>query len=510
MTRVVAASRPPTPSLSLALDERDRSSLWTVAVAGIALLLYALSPFRDRFPATLAGIACFASVTAFVPGAMIRRTKPVSPLNWFLLLFFLSLVVNPLLLCFAGPYQNTLPQLPPDSAINVAELIGVIAFLGFASGCEIHRRRTLASTRAPLATRKLAPPRPKRVALIFALLGLAGLALAFHSPSALRSYFTQASGHVGLQQQTGGGVSKVASLVLRSFLQYAIVIPWCVWLDRARPSRWRLWGSIILVGALVAVAEATFSYNRGSIAAPLVALLAVLGSRRIRLRLPVLVAIGLVAFSILAVARTYRNSSYTIAQAVTNSHARSYLIAHTNLSREVQIYANAPQYLGYFLDREDYGARPTYGLTVLSSVLSPVPRLGTPFRATSGPTLFNRQIYGPGSKEKDQIVPFQGELFLDFAYPGVFVGYVLLGMLAMSLERGFQRGQEALRAFTWQYASIWLGFLVVGSAAVASQQMIYFFWPVIVLWLLAVWRRRQNDEVIAEQPTVALPATTDD
>ena len=283
--------------------------------------------------------------------------------------------------------------------------------------------------------------------LIFALLGLVGLALAFHSPGALRSYFSHASGHVGLQQQTGGGISKVASLVLRSFLQYAIVIPWCVWLDRARPSGWRLWGSIILVGVLVAVAEATFSYNRGSIAAPLVALLAVLGARRLRLRLPVLLVIGLVAFSVLAVARTYRNSSYTIAQAVSNSKARSSLIAHTNLSREVQIYANAPQYLGYFLDREDYGAHPTYGLTVLSSILSPVSRLGTPFRTTSGPTLFNRQIYGPGSKQKDQIVPFQGELFLDFAYPGVFVGYLLLGMLAISLERGFQRGGEALRAY---------------------------------------------------------------
>ena len=484
------------PRWALPPDERNRTALWTLFIAGIALLLYAVSPLRDRFPATVAGIVCFAAVTACVPGAAIRRAEPVCPLNWFLLLFFLSLVGNPLLLCFSGPYVNTLPQLPEDLAINVAELIGVIAFLGFAAGCEINRRRgSSSSEQAPLEAVKLSPRHPLRLAAIYALLGVVGAALVFHSPGAVASYFSRASGHVGLQQQLGSGVSKVASLVLRAFLQYAIVIPWCVWLDRTNPRGWRLWGSAVVAGALVAVAEATYSYNRGSIVAPLIALLAVLGARRVRLRLPVLLAVALVAFFALAVARTYRNSPYTIGQAISNSSARSSLIAHTNLGREVQIYANAPQYLGYFLDREDYGAHPTYGRTVLSSVMSPVPRLGTPFRKTSGPTLFNEQIYGPGSPQKDQIVPFAGELFLDFTYPGVFVGYLLLGMLAASLQRRFDRAEEALTAFVWQYACIWIGFLVIGSAEVTSQQLIYFFWPAVGLWLLARWRRRQDDAV---------------
>lgn len=482
------------PRPALPLDERNRTALWTLFSAGIALLLYAVSPLRDRFPATVAGIVCFAAVTACVPGAAIRRAEPVCPLNWFLLLFFLSLIGSPLLLCFSGPYVNTLPQLPEDLAINIAELIRVIAFLGFAAGCEIYWRRS-SSERAQLEAVKLNPRHSLRVSAIYALLGVVGLALVFRSPGALVSYFSRASGHVGLQQQLGSGAPKVASLVLRAFLQYAIVIPWCIWLDRTNPRRWRLWGSALVVGALVAVAEATYSYNRGSIVAPLIALLAVLGARRVRLRLPVLLAIAVVVFFAVAVARTYRNSPYTIGQAISNSSARSSLIAQTNLGREVQIYANAPQYLGYFLDRENYGAHPTYGRTVLSSVMSPVPRLGTPFRKTSGPTLFNEQIYGSGSSQKDQIVPFAGELFLDFTYPGVFVGYLLLGMLAASLQRRFDCAEEALTAFVWQYASIWIGFLVIGSAEVTSQQLLYFFWPAVGLLLLARWRRRQDDTV---------------
>jgi hypothetical protein len=493
----LSPSAPAGSSLATPLDSTAR---WIVAVTTGALALYAISPFRDRFPATIAGTLAFAAVTLTVPATAIRRTRPVCPLNWFLLLFFLSIVCNPLLICFAGPYINTLPQLPADVAINVAELISVIAFLGFACGAELTRRRS--PHRARPASR-LTTTTPTRVAAVYAVLGVVGVALAFHSPHALASYFRQASGHVGLQQQEAVGVVTVASLVLRSFLQYAVVIPWAVWLDRRRPSGWRLWSVTLLTAAFVALSEATFSYNRGSIAAPLVAMTAALGARHVGFRISVLVALALVGFSVLAIARTYRNSPFTLSQALTSATARSYLLTHTSADRELQIYANAPQYLGYFLDREDYGAHPTYGRTILSSVLSPLPRLGIPFRNTSGPAVFNRQIYGSDSATRDQLVPFAAELFLDFTYPGVFVGFLLVGMLAMKLQRLFGRSDGTLRAFVVQYASIWSSFVLIGSVAVTSQQLMYFFWPALILIVLAYGGERLRVDAVSRSHDIS-------
>jgi hypothetical protein len=113
----------------------------------------------------------------------------------------------------------------------------------------------------------------------------------------------------------------------------------------------------------------------------------------------------------------------------------------------------------------------------------PVPTLGAPFRRNSGVVLFNRLIYGD-QPVGDQIVPFQGELFLDFAYFGVVAGFGLFGLVLARVQSAFVAAADAFAAFAWQYAATWLGFLVIGSLAVVSQIAIYFSWPLLVFaWL---------------------------
>jgi hypothetical protein len=198
----------------------------------------------------------------------------------------------------------------------------------------------------------------------------------------------------------------------------------------------------------------------------------------------VMVLAAVLALGALTVARAYRASDYTITQAITDSKARSAVFSNASVSHEVEIYTSAPQYLGFLLDGTGYGAHPHYGRTLFSSAIFPVPRLGRPFRDTSGVEIFNRQIYGPRTHQADQVTPFEGELFLDFTLPGVLIGYALIGLAIAKLQRAFERARDAFESYAWQYVAIWVGFLAVGSLAVFTQIALYFFWPLLAYALL--------------------------
>jgi len=77
----------------------------------------------------------------------------------------------------------------------------------------------------------------------------------------------------------------------------------------------------------------------------------------------------------------------------------------------------------------------------------------------------------------DQIVPFKGELYWNFWYPGVFVGFVALGVVVWFAEQAYRRSTASLNAYVFGFSGVWLGFLVVGSIAVLSQIAFYFMWP---------------------------------
>jgi hypothetical protein len=398
------------------------------------------------------------------------------------------LVINPLLLSYSGPFINTLPVLPGDDAINASILVSVVAWGAFVAGSEIGLRRKPATTTPRYVRALLERRRPQvtqsRMVAAFAVIGIVGLALAYHNPGALLDYFKTASGHVGVENNAGNsGPARSASVVLRPFLAFALIIPWCGWIDRRRPDQRLVWRTLTIM-ALVLLTSATYSYNRATAVAPLVAMMAVYVWRVVRPRFWVLTLVILLAVGLVTAARAYRNTHVSISQVLTSSHARQTVLDKVNLGREVQIYTSAPQFLAYLLDGTGWGDNPHYGKTLISSAMFPVPRVGGPFRSTSGPVIFNHLIYGKQATTTDQNAPFQGELFLDFTLPGVIAGYISLGLVVRSLQRWFRTSRSAFDAFAWQYGAIWVSFLVIGSLAVFSQMAIYFFWPVVLYSLL--------------------------
>jgi hypothetical protein len=448
-----------------------------------------VAPHSARFPAALVGVLTFSAVLILFPAARPLRQPVLCPLNWTLLVFCVHLVVVPLLLCLFGPFPNTLPLLPADHDTNLALLISVSSFVAFAAGCELYSGRRAARSRKPRLEREWrASP---LVVLLFAGIGVVGFLLSFGSFASLVSYFENPQNYAGSTKGTNvllnrGSLVYTAGLMLKPFLGMACVIAWCAWIERSnRHHTVSLVFVTLLTGAAIAIS--TFSYNRGSFVAPLVSLAAVYGARVRRIRLPSIIVTGLVAVALLSVFQSYRSfvSGYpahdvSLQQAIGDAGIRQQILQEADVNEVLQVYGGGPQYLAFLLKQTDYAADLHYGRTTLSSVLYPAPAVGKPFRASSGVEIYNELLYGRVG-QIDQVVPFRGELFLDFHLPGVIIGFVLLGVAVLFLQERFREAPTALQSFVWQYSATWLAFLVIGSIAVVSQVFIYSFVPIYAL-----------------------------
>jgi hypothetical protein len=477
-------TRPRLWSASGIESQAARSVALPVASTYVGAALYLLAPHHNRFPAVMATLLVFGLMPALLWRVRPIRDTVICPLNWTLLLFFLQLVVAPLMVCYFGPYGFTLPALPSDRAINIALLITCLGFASFCLGYHLFEDRASRMTAARLPGRKPWNFPTKRVVVAFALVGLMGLVITFQSPGALLHYFTNPAGSVGYDFNAGAGSARqVAGNLLRPFLGFACILSWCAWIrvNRERPP-WQLGLATALAGLAILLAFATSGYNRGSVVVPLVALAAVYGASVGRLSLRWVMPMALVALVLLTGFRAYRNSSLTLDGLLTNSQTRSTLVKQADIDYELQVYGGAPQFAAFMLEETDYARELQYGKTLVSSVLSPVPRLGRPFRSSSGVNIYNRLIYG--SDTVDQVLPFQAELFLNFDLPAVILGYLLLGWAVQRLQREFVRAPTLLQRFAWQYVATWVGFLVIGTLSVLSQVSIYLFLP---LYVLATW-----------------------
>ncbi len=408
------------------------------------------------------------------------RTPPLCPLNWALAVFFLQLVVVPLLVCTLGPERGVLPALPSSTAMNVALLLSSGAFWAFAMGLQMAERYrpNVVQSNAPVPL-----PVSRGVAIAFVGIGIVGTLVAFGGTGSLGGYFSHSTPALAALAQATDSITNTIGVICRSFLGFGFLVFWCVWIVRRRHSRLAIFLGTALTAFLVFLSYSTFSYNRGAFVAPLLSLLALYGARVRPLSARTIVVFAVLGLFLLAGFRLFRTDNASLEEGLTSQ--RETLVAKINLNKELQVYAAGPQYVGFLLEQTQYADKPSYGRGLFGSLMYPVPGLGRPFRAASDVTIYNRLIYGPTVGFKDQVVPFQGELYINFGLPGLIVGFLLLGGIISRVQRRFLVADSELETYCWQYAATWLAYLVVGSLAVVSQIFVYFFWPV---YALAVWR----------------------
>jgi hypothetical protein len=403
------------------------------------------------------------------------------------------MAIVPLLIAFYGPYKSVLYSIPSDQVINRALVVMIASMVAFSTGYLLTYSRGRARARATEKHHIGWGIPPAGLELAYIGLGILGMALAFGSLGALKTYLTSP----GLAYEAVLGASStvlgLAANVLRPFLGMGLVLVWCRRLDRTR-GKSRLRDSLATAAVLVLAlfAYGTFSYNRGSIAVPIVCMLAVFSRRVRRFKAFELVAIGGIGLILLGTIGFYRSSGFTSSRLLSRQGVTS-VRDSLDFNHQIQVYGNGPQFLGFLLENSD-ALTPSYGRTSASAVLFPIPVLGKPFRPTSGAVIYNRWIYGAevgGLELGDQIAPFAGEVSMDFRTPGVIAGFLILGLAIARLQLRFERTSSALELYVTQFTAVWLAFLVIGSLEVVSQIFVYFFWPIYILVGYELLRRRR-------------------
>lgn len=490
----------PKVALMKRTSRRRQSSFWftgtctwyLLSVASVAIA-FVSARSENRYPGALVGASVFFVVQWFLPACRPVPHRWLCPWNWALFVFFLQLVLLPLSLLLFGPSRGVLPFLPSDLAINLAMLVNAAAFVAFCSTYQYFAHRYASDPEMSRAKRAVGEARksPSLSYIVFSgILGVLGFFFAFGGLDKVAEYFADPSGYLRRLADDSDKLVLAAGLFLRTFFGIFVVMLWCRWLERVASRRRQSLTALVTVLAMVAVcfSNATFNYNRGSVVVPLIAMLAVLMNGQKRVPRRTILSAGAVVLLVLLVAPfygAYRGSNFTGEEILNDRSVRGVLKNNVELVEMFQVYGGAPQFLGFFLEMDKWGANPQWGKVLGSSALAPLPILGKPFRDGSGTAIYNRFIYGMLDVE-DQIAPFQGETFLDFHISGTLVGFMLLGWLTFKLQTAFAQSSSFFELFVWQYFAVWICFLIIGSLYVVSQIFIYFCWP---FYFFFIWRR---------------------
>jgi hypothetical protein len=251
------------------------------------------------------------------------------------------------------------------------------------------------------------------------------------------------------------------------------------------------------------------SYNRGAIVVPLVAVASVAMANGDPSSRRTIVTIGLLILVLSPALAVYRSGTELGENLLARPDLTDMITENVDVSDLVQMYGAAPQYLGFLLERSRWGQDPHWGAVTVSSILSPLPAIGKFFRPHSGFAVYNRLIYGTDAIA-DQNASFVGETFLDFSVVGVVFGYAIFGWIIFRVQRAFEGARSSLELYIWQFLSVWLCFVIIGSIDVISQILIYSCWPIYLFWISNRSRRHSislRRPATTHPPHVALAST---
>jgi hypothetical protein len=274
------------------------------------------------------------------------------------------------------------------------------------------------------------------------------------------------------------------TIFFRPFLGHSVVMAWSLWVDKMRHTPHKQTPIVTVIVGIILLIVSPMGYNRGSAVGPLLALGAAYSLRVRRLSFGFIAVTCSILLLIALIFGEYRGLNLRPNEGLTTEDVFM-MVRNINPQQFLQVYGGGPQFLGFLIEETGFGSKLYWGITLLASLLHPVPILGKPFRLYSGPTLYNALIYSYHSESYDQVIPFQGELFLNFHIFGVFVGFVLLGYLIAKFQRAFEMARNTFESYFLFLMALWTLFLIPGSLAVVSQIYIYFFWPIYFYAILS-------------------------
>jgi hypothetical protein len=464
-------------------------TFWLLAANAAALIAFVNGPVAEEHPIAAVGILAFSFVHMAFPACRIRVSSPLCPANIVQGYFWIQLVLVTVLAAYFGYSQGILPHLPSKEALDWAIVIHVVGYLSFCLAYQGGGRRA-----AYRAGRRGSVPGTPFLIVPFAVLGVVGFLLAH---GGIGGFLEYASSPIEerLRAEEATTLAGAAGTFLKHFLGFAVVLAWSGWLGKRR--RRPLPIVMVTAATVIALLVVNFNYNRGTMLGPILALGAAFSVHVRRIPFKAVVLAGVLTLSLSFVFGWYRSTDLEIGEVSMAALADAW--KSDDVVEFVQVYASGPQMAAYLI--ESLEGTYYYGKTLLPSLIYPVPVLGKPFREISGPVLFNELIYG-SADSLDQIIPLDGELYINFHLVGVALGSALLGWYLAWLQGKFVSAPNGVESYAWLMIALWTMF--PGSLSVASQIYVYSFWPIYTYF--AFKKLRAWNRVLAPpRPEAALP-----
>lgn len=260
-----------------------------IIIEYFGLLLFLLSPFKFEYPATVLCIIVFVFVHLIWPECRFKTDSPLCPLNIAQMLFWAQVLVFPTIGLLSAYSRGSLPWLPSNLAINISLLINVIAYPSFAGSYHYASRRM----EKPLPTRaghKLKkayyPFKPMTIiAFVYLCIGILGFYLFFESFNEYIYYILYPTYVFTLLNNISGTFRNGASNFLRAFLGIGVIIFWSIWLDAKKSTtNWPFKALLtVFISPLIIFINISYSYNRGAVFSPIIAMVAAFSLRVRRL-----------------------------------------------------------------------------------------------------------------------------------------------------------------------------------------------------------------------------------
>jgi len=425
------------------------------------------------YPMAMGGIVAFTLVQMFLPACWVNLKTPICPGNFAQFFFWVQIVLVPVLIGYYGPSLGTLTHLPPERLINFAIGMRALGYISFCLGFQIFS----SSANLDKENRKeevVEPLTRATVAFIavFAGIGMVGWLWNYGGFGGFLAYVSSPD-EQRLREQEAVTIAGALGNILRHFLGFAIVWAWSEWVRR----RGQVEGFMVVAIATATVAGmlvlANFSYNRGGMIAPILALTAAYSKHVRPISFTVAAAAGSLLLLVAFVFGEYRSTSMQITD-LSVAEVTS-LGEQGGIVDKIQIYGAGPQLTAFLLEGLESESQTQRSGTLISSILYPMPVIGKPFRETSGVVRFNNLIYGDADNF-DQNIPYDAEFYLNFGVIGVILGYLLLGFLQAFLQRRFFFARQPIASYSWLAIGIWTVF--PASVPVLSQICIYSLWPI--------------------------------
>jgi hypothetical protein len=484
------AAEEPGRVLSFELTTRRLTDLFTVGSA-LAVFLIACSAY-PVYSGMLSAIV-FAAVSLLIPEWRINPRVLLSPANWAILAFGFQLVILPAIVSVCGPEIGSLPAVPSQKAIEAAQLLDTLAFLSFIAGyLLIVRSRSRATTSRAWGDHS-------QLMLPFLFIGLIGFAATFGI--SLGTLFLPVDRH-----PTVSAVRGFIGVMCRPFASFALLIFWAK-KSQQLASTGRLVRTDFLTavtGAGIVVIFATYGLGRNIFVVPLLSMIAAYGLRVRRLSLIALASTAAVLVAITVAAGAFRTVSRTVSPGVSAGDSQKQLADAVQVSSNIQVYGEAPQFLAFVIEQTHWGRTLGWGSSLVSSFIYPIPELGKDYRESSGAAIYNRWLYGR-LPVRDQNLPMQAELFMNFHVPGVVLGFCLLGAAIALLHRRFLVCGSTLQAYSLQFAAFWAAFLIAGDTTSVVYIAITFCWPILVY---AIVDRLSSDQRSRVRPESSFRSST--